>query len=184
MLRKEMTKVEIEKELTGQGDYVQIDNITRFLKENIPTDIKRFIYGKLVAIYEKRVMFGDAALVYEKLVEIALSKTEKVNYFTKAAECYIKAGFFDKADLSVKKAVNEGTMAEKAKITSSIRDFYKNQAETYEKEKRRNNAVKTYEKMLAMGYSDAEKKEINKKLVDLYKNLGMIDKYMAMQKKL
>lgn len=179
-----MTKVEIEKELNGQGDYVQIDNITRFLKENIPTDIKRFVYLKLVAIYEKRAMFGDAALIYEKLVEIVLSKSEKVNYFTKAAECYIKAGFFDKSDLAVKKAVNESTIAEKAKITNSIREFYKNQAETYEREKRRNNAVRTYEKMLSIGYSDAEKKEINKKLADLYKNLGMIDKYMAMQKKL
>jgi tetratricopeptide (TPR) repeat protein len=184
MLRKEMTKVEIEKELAGQGDYVQIDNITRFLKESIPTDVKRFVYSKLVAIYEKRAMFGDAALIYEKLVEIALSKPEKVNYFTKAAECYIKAGFFDKADLSVKKAVNEGTMAEKAKITNSIRDFYKNQAETYEKERRRNNAVKTYEKMLAMNYPDTEKKEINIKLAGLYKNLGMIEKYITMQKKL
>jgi tetratricopeptide (TPR) repeat protein len=184
MLRKEMTKVEIEKELVNQGDYVQIDNITRFLKENIPTDIKRFVYLKLVTIYEKRAMFGDAALIYEKLVEISLSKSEKVNYFTRAAECYIKAGFFDKADLAVKKAVNEATIAEKAKITNSIKDFYKNQAQTYENERRRNNAVRTYEKMLALNYSDAEKKEINQKLSDLYKNLGMIDKYMAMQKKL
>jgi tetratricopeptide (TPR) repeat protein len=184
MLRKEMTKVEIEKELNNQGDYVQIDNITRFLKESIPTDIKRFVYLKLVEIYEKRAMFGDAALVYEKLIEISLSKTDKVSYFTKAAECYIKAGFFDKADLAVKKAVNESTIAEKAKITNSIREFYKNQAENYEKERRRNNAVKTYEKMLAMNYPDAEKKEINKKLAELYKNLGMIDKYMVMQKKL
>jgi tetratricopeptide (TPR) repeat protein len=184
MLKKEMTKVEIEKELNGQGDYVQIDNITRFLKENIPTDIKRFIYLKLVVIYEKRVMFGDAALIYEKLVEIALSKSEKVDYFTKAAECYIRAGFFDKSDLAVKKAINESTITEKAKITNSIRNFYKTQAETYEKEKRRNNAVKTYEKMLVMNYPDAEKKEINKKLAGLYKNLGMIEQYIAMQKKL
>jgi tetratricopeptide (TPR) repeat protein len=184
MLRKEMTKVEIEKELFTQGDYVQIDNITRFLKENIPTDVKRFVYSKLVAIYEKRAMFGDAAIIYEKLVEIAILNSDKVNHLTKAAECYVKAGFFDKADLAVKKAISEATIAEKAKINNSIKDFYKNQAQTYENEKRRNNAVRTYEKMITMSYSDAEKNEINKKLAGLYKNLGMVEKYILIQKKI
>src|SRR4030043_219910 len=100
MLRKEMTKIEIEKELAGKGDYVLIDNITRFAKENIPTDIRKFIYTKL--------------------------------------------------------------------------------AEIYEKEKRRNRAAKTYEKLLTLNISDAEKSEINKKLLALYKELGMIGELMKM----
>jgi tetratricopeptide (TPR) repeat protein len=184
MLRKEMTKVEIEKEINNQGDYVQIDNITRFMRENIPTDIRKFVSLKLVVIYERRNMFADAAMIYEKLVEISVLRTDKVNYFTKAAECYIRAGFFDKADLDVKKANSEATAIEKTKITNSIRDFYKNQAQIYETERRRDRAVKTYEKMLTLNYSDAEKKEINQKLSVLYKSLGRVEQYMAIQKKI
>ena len=54
MLTKEMTKVDIEKEISKQGDFVQIDNITRFLKTNPATDIKRFLYTKLIDIYQRR----------------------------------------------------------------------------------------------------------------------------------
>jgi tetratricopeptide (TPR) repeat protein len=184
MLRKEMTKVEIEKEISSQGDYVQIDNITRFMKENIPTDIRKFISLKLVEIYERRAMFADAAMIYERLVEISVLRSDKINYLTKAAECYIKAGFFDKADLAVKKAGSEATNIEKTKISDSIKEFYKSQAETYEKERRRDRAVKTYEKMLTLSYPDAEKKEINQKLSVLYKSLGRVEQYIAMQRKL
>ncbi|VVB83890.1 Uncharacterised protein [uncultured archaeon] len=184
MLRKEMTKVEIEKELSGKGDYVLIDNMTRFLKENPPLDIKKFVSLKLVEIYEKRAMFGDAAELYSRLVEIALNNSDKVNYLTKQTECYVRAGFFDKADLALKRAVAEASIAERAKITMSIKEFYKKQAQMYEKEKRRNNAMKTYEKMLTMNFSEAEKMEINQKLAGIYKELGLVERYMSTERKL
>jgi tetratricopeptide (TPR) repeat protein len=184
MLRKEMTKVEIEKELNSQGDYVQIDNLTRFLKENLPVDLKKFVFLKLVDIYEKRTMFQAAADIYNKLTEITVVASDKNSYFVKEIQCYIKAGFFDKADLTIKKVVGEVSVAERAKIVNTIRAFYKTQAETYEKEGRRNKALQTYERMLTMNYSEIEKTEIDKKLLGLYKNLGMINQYMALEKKL
>lgn len=179
-----MTKVEIERELNGQGDYVQIDNITRFLKENPAIDIKRFVYLKLVGIYEKRNMFADAADVYNHLIEISLIEKDKVNYLTKATECYIKAGFFEKADITMKRAISQAGVLERGKISIVIKEFYKNQAETYEREKRRNKAVQTYEKMITMNYSDFEKKEINQKLLKLYNELGMVGQFMVLNKKL
>jgi tetratricopeptide (TPR) repeat protein len=184
MLRKEMTKVEIEKELIGKGDYVLIDNMTRFLKENLPIDIKRFVYLKLVAVYERRSMFSDAATVYDKLIEISLTPADKVSYRTKATECYIKSGFYDKADLSMKNLSGETKLGERAKMNSSVKDFYLNQARTYEKEKRRNRAIRTYEKILTLNLLDVEKNEINKKLLELYKETGMIKEFMDMRKKL
>ncbi|MDD5012514.1 MAG: hypothetical protein PHQ66_02625 [Candidatus Nanoarchaeia archaeon] len=184
MLRKEMTKVEIEKELAGKGDYVLIDNITRFAKESIPTDIRKFIYVKLAEIYEKRNMFADAADIYGKLAEISVPQAEKGNYFVKETENYIRAGFFDKADMAIKKIITVVKATERPKIMLSIKEFYKNQAANYEKEKRRSFAVKTYEKLLTLNISDAEKDEINKKLLGLYKELGMIGQYMALQKRL
>ena len=176
-----MTKVEIERELHGKGDYVQIDNITRFLKENLPLDIKKFVYLKLVEIYERRNMFLDAAEVYGRVAELTLNSSEKVNFLIKETENYIKAGFFDKADLSTKRTLSEVKASERPKIMISIKDFYKTQAQTYEKEKRRNKAVKTYEKIVTMDISDSEKTEINKKLLELYKELGMIEPYMKLK---
>jgi tetratricopeptide (TPR) repeat protein len=184
MLRKEMTKLDIEKELNGQGDYVQIDNITRFIKENPAIDIKRFVYLKLAGIYERRNMFADAAEVYMKLIEISLVEKDKVNYLTKSTENYIKAGFFDKADATLKKALSEASVMERGKISISIKEFYKSQAQLYEKEKRRTKAVQTYEKMLAMNYSDLEKKDISQKLLTLYKELGQVDQYMVLNKRI
>ena len=178
-----MTKVEIEKELEGKGDYVKIDNITRFLKENPPVDIKRFVYLKLVEIYERRAMFSDAADIYARLTEIPLTSKDKTEYFTKQVQCYVKAGFFDKADLTLKKIVSEIEPKDRAVIMISIREFYKNQALTYEKEKRKSKAIQTYEKMLTLNFSDAEKEEISKKLLSLYKDLGMVSQYMALKNK-
>jgi hypothetical protein len=135
MLEKGMTKIEIEKELQGKGDYVLIDNITRFLRENPPIDIKRFVYLKLVDIYQKRNMFVDAADIYLRLIEICLVDRDKVVYSTKATECYVKAGLFDKADMTLNKAISETGITERGKITIAIKEFYKYQAELYEKEK-------------------------------------------------
>lgn len=184
MLRKEMTKAEIEKELSGKGDYVLIDNITRFAKENIPTDIRKFIYTKLAEIYERRNMFADAADIYGKLAELSVTSAEKGNCFVKETENYIRAGFFDKADLALKKIISVIKATERPRIMIAIKEFYKNQAKNYEKEKRRSLAVKTYEKLLTLNISDAEKSEINQNLLGLYKELGMIGQYMTMQKKL
>lgn len=184
MLRKEMTKVEIEKELSGKGDYVLIDNMTRFLKENLSLDIKKFVYLKLVTVYERRIMFADAAAVYDRLIELSLTSQEKINYRTKATECYIKAGFYDKADLSMKNLSSEAKTGEKAKISLSMKDFYFKQAENYEKEKRRNRAIKTYEKILEMNLIEPEKNEVYKKLLVLYKETGMIKELMDMRRRL
>lgn len=178
-----MTKVEIEKELNGKGDYVQIDNITRFLRENLPTDIKRFLYLKLTEIYERRNMFSEEAEVYNKLIEISMTPSDKTTYLIKATECYIKAGFFDKADLMMSRATAEVKELERRKIVNSIIEFYKRQAQVYEKEKRRNKAMKTYEKILSMNIVSSEKDEIQKKLAVLYRELGMVGEYMKLQGK-
>ena len=183
MLRKEMTKAEIEKELSGKGDYVLIDNMTRFLKENLPLDIKKFVYIKLVEVYERRGMFADAGAVYDKLIELSLNPTERATYRTKATECYIKSGFYDKADLSMKNLSSEAKLSERTKINSSMKEFYKSQAQQYEKEKRRARAIQAYQKLLTLNLLDVEKDEINRKLLTLYRETGMIKEFMEMQKK-
>ncbi len=129
-------------------------------------------------------MFPDAAETFNKLTEISLNPADRVNHLIKETECFIKAGLFDRADLTMRRVVGEVNSKEGKKITDSIKEFYKNQAKTYEKEKRRNKAAQTYEKILTMNLLVPEKDEINKKLLELYKELGMIEQYMGMKKKI
>ena len=184
MLRKEMNREEIERELVGKGDYVLIDNITRFLKENVPQDTKRFVFLKLVDIYEKRNMFFEAADIYKKLSEIAMSSSDRVDYLLKEAQCYIKSGIFEKADVAISRIPEDVKQAERNRIMLYIAEAYKKQAEVYEKERRRSKAGKTYEKLLTMNISEGEKERIRKKLSGLYNELGMIDEYMKLKGKI
>jgi len=178
-----MTKADIERELHGKGDFVLIDNITRFLKEHHPLDTKKFLYGKLIEVYEKRNMFTEAAKLYEGLAELSVTFDEKIKQFVNAAEDYIRGGLFDRADYAMKKALSEAMPNERPKIFLKVKEFYRKQAEIYEKDKRRNNAVKIYERILNMNISDMEKDEIRKKLLVLYENLGMVRDYMEMKKR-
>lgn len=182
MLNKEMTKVEIERELKNQGDYVQIDNITRFLKQNPAVDIKRFLYAILIEVYARRKMFGEAAECCGRLVELLINADEKITCLKKQVEFLILAGLFDKADAVWKQMLSIVKPNDRPKLNLEIRQFYKTQAENYEREKRRSMAVKTYEKILTLDVSDFEKREIKEKLVVLYKSLGMVAEYLKLQK--
>ena len=180
-----MSKLEIEKELEGKGDFVQIDHLTRFLEQDPPYDIKKFVYLKLAGLYEKRDMFNDAAKMYEKIGSLSIPFSEKVKHHVKETELYIKAGFFDKADYALKKALSYANphSGEIAEINFAVKDFYKRQAEVYEKERRRAHAVRVYEKLISMKLSETEKEEIKKKLLELYEKLGKIKEYNLLKGK-
>ncbi|MCK9595997.1 hypothetical protein M0R19_02335 [Candidatus Pacearchaeota archaeon] len=183
ILRKEMSKLEIEKALNGQGDYVQIDNLTRFLKENLPMDMKKFLYARLIEVYQRRNMFADAAEICNRLIEISMTPADRITCSVKEVEFLIKAGFFDKADLVMRRIVGDSNAREGQRIESLVKGYYQNQAQIYEKEKRRNNAIKTYEKILTLNISNLERGDVEKKLLELYKELGIMDKFMVLRKK-
>lgn len=179
-LTKEMTKSEIEKEISKWGDYVQIDNLTRFLKTNpdIHLDVKRFINQKLGEVYEKRRMFFDSAISYEKVGELCVLRQEKLKNWLKAINNYIKVGSFDRADETARKCLRESSSLERAEILKSLKEFYKQEAERGIKENKRSNTVKVYEKMLEMATIPlTEKTEIKEKLLKLYLSLGMMNNY-------
>jgi lipopolysaccharide biosynthesis regulator YciM len=179
LLKKEMGKAEIEKELTGKGDYVQIDTLRRYLKENVPVDMRKFASLKLAEIYERRSMFAEAAFLYSFMVENALNYQERMNYLLKEVEDFIRVGFFDRADSVMSKILAEVKPMEKSKFLTSIKNFYIIQGMTYEKEKRRSKAVEVYEKLAGMkGLLDTEKEGIDRKLAQLYKELGLTEKYL------
>ncbi len=178
-----MSKQDIEKELKGKGEFVQINYIERFIKKDLPLEIKKFSYLKLAEIYEGKGMFSNAAKSFESAAALSIAFSEKIRNFMKATELYIKSGLFDTADYSMKRAIAEANSREKRDIILSVKNMYRNQAEAYEREKRRNNAVRIYEKLLEMDISEDERREIKKRLLGLYEKLGKLREYYALIRK-
>lgn len=177
-----MTKVEIEEFLKGKGDFVQIDHLTRFLKtKEVPLEKKKFIYQKLADLYEKKGMFKEVAKTYGFLSEASIVFTDKIKYDVKAAEFYIKAGDFVASEASVKKAMVEANIQQRAEIFVQIKEFYKKQGEAYEKTLKRAQAIRIYERLLHMNLKDNERDEIKKKLMPLYEKTGKLKEYFSIK---
>jgi len=184
LLKKEMTKSEIDKEMAGKGDYVQIDTLRRYLKENIPADMKKFASLKLITLYEGRSMFAEAAFIYNTLIELAANYQERMDFLIKEIEDFIRAGFFDRADAVMNKITAEMKPMEKTKYTSAIKGFYMAQGLSYERQKRKGKAIEVYEKLAGMkGMSSPEMEEVKVRLLVLYKELGLTQKYFQLSGK-
>jgi tetratricopeptide (TPR) repeat protein len=185
LLKKEMSKAEIEKELNREGDYVQIDTIRRFLKENPSPELKKLVCIRLAEIYERRMMFPQAAETYNKLADMTNIYADKMKFLIQEAGNYIHGGFFEMADSITNKIIAEVKPMEKTSTMNIIKDFYRTQAQIYEKEKRKSKAVQIYEKLVtSKTISDAEKSEIDNKLLRLYNDLGLVSKYLDLKGKL
>lgn len=182
VLKPGMTKSEIEQFLNGKGDYVQIDHLGRFVKEPIALETKKFVFLKLAALYEKAKMLNDAAKMYDNAAELSIPFAEKIKHHMKETALYAKTGSFDKVELAMRKALGQANSREKEDVHASVKMFYKEQAKTCEAELKRNQAVRFYEKILEMRISEQERREIREKLLELYKKLGKVREYQAMEK--
>ena len=183
MLKVGMSKSEIEKEIEGKGTFVQIDWLSRFLKEPLTMDMKKFIFLKLAEVYERINMFKEAAKMYENMSGLSLTFVEKIKHHMKSVEAYIKAGDVAGSEEAMKKAMSEANTMQREEIYQQALRLYKTQAETFEKNNKRANAVPLYEKLLEMRISEIEKKEIKEKLHQLYENLGKIRELRSLERK-
>jgi len=177
-----MTKKEIIDELMKRGVFIQIDYLNRFLEQNLSRDMKVFCYLQLAEIYEKMKLFGEVAKMRDKIALFSIAFSEKIKNHIKEAEMYILAGDFISSDEAVKKAKVCANSIEKNNISLSIKEFYKKQAQEYEREIKRNHASKIYEKLLRMNISETEKQEIKKKLNELYERLGKPKVFLGEEK--
>jgi tetratricopeptide (TPR) repeat protein len=181
-LKPGMTKSEIEQFLQGKGDYVQIDHLGRFLKEPMALETKKFVFLKLAGLYEKAKMFDEAAKMYDNAAGLSIAFVEKIKHYMKETEFYAKLGAFDRVEQAMKKAMTQANFREQEEIRISVKMFYKEQAKVCEAELRRNQATRFYEKILEMRISEQERAEIGGKLLELYKSLGKIHEYRALEK--
>jgi len=178
-----MSKSEIEKELKGKGDFIQIDYLNRFIAQKPPLHEKKFAFMKLIEIYQEKKMFNDVGKIYKNLSMLALSSQERVDYLIKETKAYIQGARFDEADSVMRRAMDEVPIVKKSEIYEDIKRFYLLQAETYEKENKRNHAVKFYEKVLSLKISEQEKSEIKGKLLALYDQLGKFREHSVLSGK-
>lgn len=179
-----ISKSQIENDIEGKGNFVKIDYLTRFLKESSSTDIKKFIFLKLAETYENAGMTKESAKNYGNAGMASITFSDKMKYFVKEAETYIKAGDLELAEKAMRKAMSEANSVEKREIYLTVKDFLKKQAELYEKALKRGNAAKIYEKLLQMKVDEGEKKEFMEKLADLYDKLNRRKEYLALKEKL
>ena len=182
MLGSELSKSDVEAQIEGKGEYIQIDHLNKLLGQKLHRDTKKFVYLKLIEIYQRKNMLNNVAKMYEGIASISIAFSEQIKNHLKATQYYIQAGFFDKADYSMKKALNEANSVERNDINFAIKDFYKRQAEEYEREFKRNHAAKIYEKLLEMNITDEERREIKEKLMELYEKLGRLNEFYAMKR--
>jgi len=184
VLRKDMQKHEIEEFLKDKGDYVQMDHLTRFMKETLPLDTKKFVASILGETYEKRGMNLDAARMYYISATHSANPLEKSKFFKKEGIAYVKAGQFDKGDDALGRALADVKLNEKVVIQKEILAVYKILAEEYLKKSRLSEAIKAFEKIRNINITpEDEKLEIDKKLLSLYERLGRIDQYLSLRKK-
>lgn len=174
MLRKDMLKTEVEKELSGRADFTKIDMLERYLKLMPPIEMRKFAHLKLAEVYVQRRMFSDAAKSYSGAAINCLTIREKVECLMNEAKFYIVAGEFENSDKALRKALMETEQRNRRKIYDEIILHYKKEAEINEKEGKIGHASKIYEKLIKMKINDFDKEEVKSKLEKIYERLGKI----------
>jgi len=167
-----ITKSEIESIIQKKGDFMQIEYLSDLSRKALPVHVKKFIYLKLANIYHRKSMFKEEARIFDLLALNSVAFSERVKYYVKETEVFIRTCRFNEADTTMKKALREANSIEKEEIYYSIKDFYKKVADDYVKQLKRNSATKVYEKLLNMRLTDFEKEKIKERLIELYEKLG------------
>lgn len=181
---KENTRREIETKLEGMGDYVKMDYLSSCLKKQLDFDTRKFVLMTLAGIYEKRSIFSEAGKLYRSAAEINTTTQSKINDYLKSCDVFIKAGEFDEAEISFKRALATGNEAEKHRIKETLKEYYKKQAKEFLQRDKRKHAMDTYERLLTFDLNLEEKKLAKEQLLELYHKLGKVREYLNMKKQI
>lgn len=180
---EEVSRREIEERISNVGDYVKIDYLSRYLRKPLSFDTRKFVMVKLAGIYEARKMFVDAAKLMQTAADINTTFQGKIDDFVSSGRLFIKAGDYDNAEISFKRAGACANGLQKNHIKSVKKEFYKTQAKAHLEKDQRQRAMKTYEHLLQSGeLAHDEKIEIQEKLLGLYEKLGKIRDYYDLKR--
>lgn len=178
-----LTKSDIEEAIKGKGDFIQINYLNRYLKLVDTLDLKKFILLKLAGINEEKGMIGDAIKNLNSVAEMSTTFREKIEFFMKEAELWIKFGNFEMADKAFQKAYAIGNTQEKINTQNQYIELYMMQGKKMEDSEKHRKMAEIYEKLFSMrNFKDKEK--IREKLMNVYEKLGRVQDYERIKKTL
>ena len=172
---RERTIEEFEAKLAEMNtDLNKISYLESALKAtSFSFEIKRFLWGKLAALYSDRKMFERAAKAMSNKAAMEITSRDKVDSYVTAAELYARIGKIDDADEMFTRATRDAGGEQVMKVRLARKNIYSVFAKELEAKGKRASAVKFYEKLIKMKLDDVEKALIKEKLVSSYKALGM-----------
>lgn len=136
-------------------------------------EIKKFILKNLADLYDDRKMYDRAARAMLNKAGVEASVREKMDSYMRAAEFYAKSGRVEDADEMFIRAMKDASMEQKQQIKLARKNIYMEFAKDLEAKGRKASSVKFYEKLIKIKLDESERIEIVKKLISIYKALGM-----------
>lgn len=179
---RETNRRDMEARLQKMGDFVKMDYLLSSLKKHLDFDTRRFVLLKLAELYAARRMFLDAARMMQSAAPINTTNKAKAADFISSGELFIRGGGFDMADSAFDKALACVTDPEKIDIKRKRVSAYKERAEEFLKNDKRQNALIAYERLMGLGLDEHEKREVQGRLLELYNRLGKVREYINLKR--
>lgn len=178
-----LTKTDVELDIKGKGEFVQIDHLKRFLLRADSTEVKKFILLKLAALHELHNFFVDAARNLEAAAEITLADGEKKEIYVKEIEVLMKAEQFDLADRVLIKALSCSTSKEKGEVHGRYLEFYKSLGKKLESDGKQRKALYVYKKLYSLNNLPVNCKiETKQRMKDIYMKTGNVAEFHRIEK--
>jgi len=179
----EKKREEIEAKINTMSDFLKMEYLESCLKTIPDINVSRYCYKKLAELYEKKIMYPEAAKYMAKFGSLCVGSKEKISACVKEAELLIKAGSYDNSDYLYKKAMSLADEPGKFEIKRNMVNFYKQEAANFEKSNKMAGALKIYEKLVNF-IVDAEKNDVRKRMLEIYKKLGKVKEYIKLKAEL
>lgn len=174
---------EIQQKAGRMSDFLRMEYLESCAIKFNDSLILRYCYQELSRLYEGRKMYSDAIKYIFKYQETLVSEVEKMNAMMKEVELLIKAGFYDRADLLIKRIIENSKESQKFEVRRKIVEMFKQEAARFEKESKFTPLLKVYEKLIEY-LADAEKNEIKRRMVIIYKKLGKVRESLELERQM
>jgi tetratricopeptide (TPR) repeat protein len=184
MEERRISKSEIDSVIKGKDDFVKLDYLNRFLEKADNIEIKKYILLNLAEVSENRGLFSEAVKQISLAGEIAITYREKIEFFMKEAELWIKLKNFEMAEKAFKKSYFYGSSQEKIELKKHYEDLYKIVGDYFKYENKTQNAIDVYEKALRVCSEKDKELEILKALLKLYEKVGNFSEFNRIKEKL
>lgn len=172
---RERTIEEVEEKLVGintdLNKIIYLESALGIIGFNFET--KRFLWKKLSELYKNRKMFEKSAKALANKAGMEITFKDKIDSYVMAAELFSRVGKLADADEMFIRASRDANSEQKMKVKLARKNIYLILAKELETKGKKASAIKFYEKLIKMNLEDDEKAEIRKKLLTVYKSLGL-----------